>query len=62
MILTVENSSGGEGPAAPGAGIGLRNVRERLRHRFGERHQLTVGPLPKGGYAAVIRVPLERLA
>ncbi|MGH6949308.1 MAG: sensor histidine kinase, partial [Vitreimonas sp.] len=62
VILTVENSSDGQGSPALGAGIGLRNVSERLRHRYGDRQQLTVGPLPYGGYAAAIRAPLECLA
>ena len=59
VIVAVENSGGEEGAPAHGAGIGLRNVRERLRHRFGERQQLSVGPLPQGGYAAAVRMPLE---
>jgi signal transduction histidine kinase len=61
IVVSVENSGGGEGEPAQGAGIGLRNVRERLRHRFGDRQQLTVGPLSPGGYAAVIRAPLENV-
>ncbi len=59
VVIAVENSGGGEGAPALGAGIGLRNVSERLRHRFGDRQQLSVGPLPQGGYAAVVRAPLE---
>jgi hypothetical protein len=59
VIVAVENSGGQAGAPAAGAGIGLQNVRERLRHRFGERQQLSVGPLPQGGYAATVRMPLE---
>jgi hypothetical protein len=59
VVVAVENSGGEEGAPAQGAGIGLRNVRERLRHRFGERQQLGVGPLASGGYCAAVRMPLE---
>jgi LytS/YehU family sensor histidine kinase len=60
-IITVENGGGESIARAPavGAGIGLQNVRERLRHRFGDRQELNVGPLPQGGFAAEIHLPLE---
>lgn len=62
-VIAVENTAADRRqPAAAGAGIGLRNVRERLRHRFGERQRLDVGPKAGGGFAAVIRVPLEEAA
>jgi LytS/YehU family sensor histidine kinase len=60
VVVTVENSGmqAGQGAPAAGAGIGLRNVRERLRHRYGDRQELTAGPSPTG-FAAVVRIPLE---
>lgn len=62
VAISVEN-----GPATqssvmrPGTGIGLRNVRERLMHRFGGGQRLRAAPLEGGGYAQVIYVPLEHV-
>ena len=40
------------------AGIGLRNVRDRLRHRFGGPERLFARPLPNDIFAAKVRLPL----
>jgi two-component system, LytTR family, sensor kinase len=47
-------------PARPGRpGLGLTNVRARLRELYGERADLQVGPAPGGGTLASITLPLE---
>jgi LytS/YehU family sensor histidine kinase len=43
--------------AAAGFGIGLSNVRDRLKARFGETASVDSGAVP-GGYRTVIRLPL----
>ena len=49
---------GPEGAGAPGgSGLGLRNVQARLTAHFGERAALKAGPLPEGGYRALISIP-----
>jgi hypothetical protein len=45
---------------APGCGIGLANVRERLEARFGRDATLDAGPLAGGGFRTMIRMPLVR--
>lgn len=53
-----------DGPGAPakgtdGCGIGLGNVRDRLRARFGEAGRLVFGQTPGGGFRTVLEMPLE---
>ena len=40
------------------AGIGLRNVRERLAVQFGDRARFSAGPLASGDWIAEICMPL----
>lgn len=57
LLISVENyGERGTRETRHGAGIGLQNVRERLRNRFGDRQELTVGPV-EGGYRAAVRMP-----
>ena len=57
--LEVTVSDVGGGAKAPnGAGVGLRNVRDRLTARFGEAAWLTAGKRAEGGFAATITLPL----
>jgi two-component system, LytTR family, sensor kinase len=61
--LVIEVSD--DGPGAPAAekvgfGIGLANVRDRLEARYGNDASLTAGPVPGGGWRAVLRLPLVR--
>jgi two-component system LytT family sensor kinase len=61
-MLDIEiRNDGGDADAAPPGGTrtGLRNVAERLRLHFGEAASVTAAPLPGGGYAARIRLPLR---
>jgi two-component system LytT family sensor kinase len=58
IALSVEDD--GSGQSSPGAdrgGVGLLNVRERLRAHFGERGTLVAGPLGEGGFRALIAFP-----
>jgi len=43
-----------------GTGLGLGNVCERLRARFGNSAQCSYGDLPAGGYRVVLTLPLDR--
>jgi hypothetical protein len=59
VVVTIEDDA----PAArtlpaTRAGIGLRNVEERLEARFDGAARLTVGPRREGGYRATIVMPL----
>ncbi|WP_010524043.1 sensor histidine kinase, partial [Nesterenkonia sp. F] len=49
-------------PALTGAehaGVGLRNIRERLDSLFGDRYELSVTSPPGGGTAVDLRVPMR---
>jgi len=60
LVLSVSDDGGDAPPAKDGSThIGLSNVAERLRLYFGDSASLTAGPLPSGGYEAVIRLPLR---
>ncbi len=58
LYLSVANDAGGGDLAAKtgGAGVGLPNVRRRLRAVYGDRASLAAGPVD-GGYLATICVP-----
>lgn len=43
-----------------GTGVGLGNVCERLRARFGNAAQCEFGPIDDGGYRVVMTLPLDR--
>ena len=47
------------GPARPGHGTGLANIRERLGSRYGTGAQLTLSEAPAGGLVATLNLPLE---
>ena len=62
LTLEIEDSGVRCAPeAASGLGIGLRNVRERLSLRYGDRQLLNVSSGVHGGCRVVITVPLEYL-
>ncbi len=62
LVLTVaDDGPGKSGPnGAAGFGIGLANVRDRLKARFGDEASLSSGPVKAGGYRTIIRLPLAR--
>lgn len=73
LVLTVEDDgvgfasgSGGSGgpasateavPAQTGTGIGLANLRERLRALYGARQKLELKPRPTGGVIVRVEIP-----
>jgi len=60
LRLRVRDSGGDpEAPAAPGLGIGLRNVAARLAGHYGERGLLQCRRLTPKGFVAEIQLPLD---
>ena len=57
VTVTVADNGQGFGVATGGTGIGLKNVRERLRLLYGERASLAVVANVPDGVAATITVP-----
>jgi LytS/YehU family sensor histidine kinase len=62
--LVLEVRDNGVGIAIPSLreGTGLRNTRERLRHRFGSEHRLEIEPLDSGGTVVRLVMPLTLTA
>ena len=58
LMLAVEDDGDGSAAAAPSAGVGLRNVRERLHVLYGEAAALNAGATASG-YRASLYIPLE---
>ncbi|HEX6468059.1 MAG TPA: histidine kinase [Streptosporangiaceae bacterium] len=50
----------GDGAAAPGAGIGLANVDERMRRVYGDDYGLVIDTAPGAGMKVNLRVPKYR--
>ncbi|MCL6515504.1 sensor histidine kinase [Alicyclobacillus sp.] len=69
MTLTVSDDGPGmaqeviqrvlEGPEASGK-IGLRNIQQRLKSRYGERYGLTIRAQPGKGTAVTLRLPCQK--
>ncbi|MFY7838577.1 MAG: sensor histidine kinase [Novosphingobium sp.] len=60
LILSVSDDGPGEGLDSGSTGIGLENVKSRLIARFGDEAKVESGPLPAGGYATVLTMPVVR--
>ncbi|WP_327195884.1 sensor histidine kinase [Novosphingobium capsulatum] len=61
LVLTVaDDGPGADHASLPtgGTGIGLANVRSRLAARFGAQARVESAPLPAGGYATVLTLPI----
>jgi hypothetical protein len=56
LEVQVRDSGAGFGPA-PGAGLGLANVRARLAALFGAAGALDILELPEGGVLSLVRLP-----
>lgn len=56
-IIVADDGPGKNKAGVEGFGIGLSNVRDRLKARFGELASVDTGRVP-GGYRTVIRLPL----
>lgn len=64
LVLAVRDDGPGTANGPPGTrpegfGIGLANVRDRLRARYGDAASMTSGSQAGGGYATVLRLPLQ---
>jgi len=58
LHVCIRNSAGdGPGQGARGTGVGLNNVAERLRARFGEDCAFRAEPQPDGGFAVSFAIP-----
>ena len=58
--IIVENDAAGAGPSLRGEQVGLRNVLERLRLRFGDEASLSAIELAGGGFRNTLRIPFVR--
>lgn len=56
LVVCVTNTGGGGAVGRDGFGIGLANIRDRLRLLHGAAASLSAGPTP-GGWSATIRLP-----
>lgn len=62
LAVTVTDSGVGMGGGKSGSGIGLENVRERLRALYGLEADLILAPNAPHGFVARLRIPLATLA
>ena len=60
LEIVVENDAMAEGPGSSGEKVGLQNVAERLRSRFGDQASLASGEIAGGGFRNRLRIPLRR--
>jgi LytS/YehU family sensor histidine kinase len=62
LVLSVEDDGEplGDDAKLHGAGVGLKNVSDRLKARFGEEAACRYGPLANGGFGVTIFMPLIR--
>ncbi len=60
LEIVVENDAQASGPPARGEEVGLRNVADRLRSRFGDEASLATGDIAEGGFRNMLRIPLRR--
>lgn len=58
LTITVADDGGGFNAGSSGTGIGLRNVRERLRLAYGAAASFEIGANFPSGVAATVRVPV----
>lgn len=60
-LITVADTGPGPGkaPPQPGAGVGLRNIRERLAQAYGEDHRLEIRPARPHGTIVTIDIPFQ---
>jgi two-component system LytT family sensor kinase len=58
VLRVADNGPGMRAPGAGGgAGVGLRNIRSRLRHLYGERGSLELNRVEGGGLEAAVSLP-----
>lgn len=63
LVVAVHDDGPGQSSAqagkTQGCGIGLANVRDRLRARYGTAATITYGKQSNGGFATILRMPLQ---
>ncbi len=59
LEVTVADDGAGFGASTSGSGLGLSNIRERLRQMYGDAAALTLKARPEGGVAATLSLPPE---
>ncbi|HEX8388127.1 MAG TPA: histidine kinase [Sphingomonas sp.] len=59
LVVAVEDDGDASADVRPGTGVGLANVRQRLRTLYGDRGELTAMRRATG-FLAVVRLPLTR--
>ena len=57
LEISVSDDGAGFSASAAGSGLGLANIRERLRQIFGEQAALTLKARPEGGVTAILTLP-----
>ena len=60
LEIVVENDANGARSGSKGQKVGLRNVQDRLRTRFGDDASLATAEIAEGGFRNTVRVPLRR--
>jgi LytS/YehU family sensor histidine kinase len=58
LEIVVENDASASGHVSGGEQVGLRNVADRLRSRFGNEASLETAELAEGGFRNILRIPL----
>lgn len=59
LAVTVADDGAGFAGQASGSGLGLSNIRQRLRQMYGEQAALTLRARPAGGVAVTLSLPAE---
>ena len=59
LLISVLDDGVGFGSASSGSGLGLSNLRERLKQLYGDQATLTLEARASGGVAARLSLPLE---
>ncbi|MFZ1743288.1 MAG: histidine kinase [Pontixanthobacter sp.] len=60
VIVVSDDGPGAKDIAEPGFGIGLANVRDRLKARFGDKATIAAGPT-ETGFCTEIRIPMRHV-
>ena len=60
LEIIVENDADASGAGPSGEKVGLANVLDRLRSRFGDEASLATAELSEGGFRNTLRMPLRR--
>jgi LytS/YehU family sensor histidine kinase len=60
LEIVVEDDARASSPGTGGEKVGLRNVDDRLRSRFGDEASLATEEIAEGGFRNRLRMPLLR--